>query len=477
MSPAPDATVTLSDLASPGGTPSMARKFLIGPTQGGPIDEAKVVTSLGAYREVFGAAESNTYMDKWVSSAFNSGVQEIVVSRAVGDAPTQAQVELDGAASADSIIFRALEYGDVGERISVDVDVETTNFILKVYFDGKLKETSPALADIAAAIAWSAGSRYGRVLQNNAGTVDPVATGTPVALTGGADDRASIDETNIVAAYNRFDELGFGEVYVPDYQDADILVALTVAAAADNRFVGGDLTDSADEDDLINEVGDLAFDDPDTRRRLFFFGPRQRVRYEGALVEVPMSALIAGQIARGDELYGPGQPAAGEFVIPEGVVELTQQYDKAARDKLADAGINVVRVKNGKILVYDWITFADQVNDEDWTMLSAARTMMYVSGAAQLVLDAHHFGKVDKGFRLSAVRGDLIKLACQPFLDNGDLYGNTPDEAYKVDVGPALNPPADIQRGRLKAQIKAVPSSFGRFLEVTVYKSTITQGV
>ena len=50
----------------------------------------------------------------------------------------------------------------------------------------------------------------------------------------------------------------------------------------------------------------------------------------------------------------------------------------------------------------------------------------------------------------------------------GQLYGDTAEEAYDVDVSDAVNTPATISAGRLLARASYVPGPFAERVEITL---------
>lgn len=102
--------------------------------------------------------------------------------------------------------------------------------------------------------------------------------------------------------------------------------------------------------------------------------------------------------------------------------------------------------------------------------------MAYVGQA--LVIGEDHFGdQLDAiGHRLSDLRADLSRPAKDLF-DAGALFGNTPEESFYVDTGPAVNTPDTEAQGLELANVRLRTSSAGEGVIINVVKTPITQSI
>jgi hypothetical protein len=138
--------------------------------------------------------------------------------------------------------------------------------------------------------------------------------------------------------------------------------------------------------------------------------------------------------------------------------------------------VTVSRRRFGNAIVtYGMRTLADQTLDAQWSMAPNVRCVMAFVARATVVGDAHEFDQMDGfGQTLGAYRGELIAAANALFLV-GALYGSTPAEAFYVDTGPGLNPPASLAAGIMTANVALRTSPSAEQVVINVVKTPITQ--
>jgi len=69
-------------------------------------------------------------------------------------------------------------------------------------------------------------------------------------------------------------------------------------------------------------------------------------------------------------------------------------------------------------------------------------------------------------FRQSA-RATLERLLLGMY-ERGAFAGATPEQSYRVDTGPAVNPAASVEQGRFVAEIRVAPSQPAEFISVVL---------
>jgi len=178
-------------------------------------------------------------------------------------------------------------------------------------------------------------------------------------------------------------------------------------------------------------------------------------------------------------LGNPNAAAAGRRGIATYVSDLSQPaFSDSDRLALNNAGVTVSRRRPGGIVAtWGMRTLADQINDAQWSMAPNVRTVMWYAARAAAIGDAHEFDQVDGfGHALAAFAGDLTAPASDLFT-MGALFGTTPAEAFQVDTGPALNPPANLAAGIETAQVKLRTSPSAEALVINVVKTPITQSL
>jgi hypothetical protein len=122
-------------------------------------------------------------------------------------------------------------------------------------------------------------------------------------------------------------------------------------------------------------------------------------------------------------------------------------------------------------------TLADQTGDAEWSMAPNVRTIMAVTALVERAMEAYEFDQIDGfGSTLGKMQGDLNGIAGR-FYRKGALFGATPQEAWSVNAGESLNPPAALREGKVTAEIALRLSPSGEQVNVRIVKVPITQPV
>ena len=66
---------------------------------------------------------------------------------------------------------------------------------------------------------------------------------------------------------------------------------------------------------------------------------------------------------------------------------------------------------------------------------------------------------------------------CLPLFMQGALFGDSPREAYRVDVGDNVNTPVTIANNELHAVISVREATFGEVVTVYVVKYLVTETI
>ena len=124
-------------------------------------------------------------------------------------------------------------------------------------------------------------------------------------------------------------------------------------------------------------------------------------------------------------------------------------------------------------------TLADQSSDQAWSIAANVRCTMAIVARFRSIGDQHEFDQIDGfGEALSRFQGDLIGV-CMEFFSPPvrALYGATPADAFRVDVGPGLNTPASLQAGILTAQVALRLSPSNEQTIINVVRVPLTQSL
>jgi phage tail sheath protein FI len=460
--------------------------FVVGQTDSGPT-AATLIRSMDDFIRIFGTRQSfSSSLYDAVELFFREGGSAAYVSRVVGPAAVTASKNLLDAGAGISLVVKALGPGagsttTTGNSLKVAVvagSVGGTYVIQILDSNNVLLETSPNLTTQQDAITWSAFSQYVTITLGATALVPAVAAAA--ALTGGADDRNNITDTQWLAALNLMGRsLGPGNVSAPGRTTDVGHTQLLDHAAANNRVALLDLPDSATGATLTTSATNAKATGNGAYGGAFWPWIIIPGTVAGTFRTVAPSALVAGRAAATDALYGPDTPAAGEYGQSNFATGLSQLgVDATTRDAWNTAGINVIRsLGNLGIRIYGWRSLADPVSQPNLLDLSVPRYLMGLVARALNVGEQFMFKPIDGQGRTIQAYGGALTAICQGDWESGQIYGVIASEAFNVDVGPSVNTPSVLAGNELRANIAVRPSPDAELVTVQIVNVPITSGV
>lgn len=303
-----------------------------------------------------------------------------------------------------------------------------------------------------------------------------------IARVGGAGATSGDDnyETAVQADWDRAlalftKDLGPGQVLAPGRTTDAAYEALADHAEANNRVALLDGADTATVATLTTAAAAI-----DDSRRAALFAPWYTAPgvAGGSARTIPPSAVIAGLIARSDAATGnPNLAAAGPNGQGRYVTDVTRTWSDADRETLNEAGVNVGRNIRGAIQNYGFRTLANTSTDEAWVQLSKTRAHMAIIARGEAIAERYVFAQIDgKGLKASEYQGELTGMLLE-FYNLGALYGEAPEEAFLVDVGPGVNTPERIADGELRAVLAVRTSPFAELVTLEVVAVPTTEQI
>lgn len=475
----PGINISIRDVPPPRQAPSGTGVwFVTGISEKGPNDKAQLVTSLSEFSDYFGARVSYGILYDALDIFFREGGSVAYVTRVVGPASVKASFTLQDSVPANTLKIEAVNPGAWGNTLNVQVVAGSVGgtFVLVISDDnlGEL-ERSWDLADKSAAINWLLYSKYVRGI-DQAGTGNP-AVGVVQSLTGGADDRANITDTQWTNSLNNFTrDLGPGQVSMPGRTVSAARSSLIAHAAANNRVAILDATNINVKATLLTEVQGLY---STTSKWSAIFGPW--LTYpgvtSGTFRTIPPCAFVCGAISRADALGGsPNTPAAGINGTSLYATDLSiSQLIDTDRDDLNDAGYNAIIKKYGSVRIYGWRSLASPSNEPGWANFGNARLIMEIAAKADALAENYLFSEIDgQGITISSFGAGLVGIL-MPYYSQGSIYGDTANDAFRVDVGPSVNTPTTIANRELHAVISLRPSPFAEMVVIEIVKVLVDQ--
>lgn len=475
----PGTTVTIADsaparnIASDTGT-----AFMVGITERGPVDEAVLVQSLAQAVNHYGPRVSYGALYDALEAFFREGGSRAYIGRIVGPEAAASEGALKDGDGNDTLGIVATSPGGWGDDIDVKVAAGSGGaFKLTVEYDGTVVEQSGDLASNTEAVAWASKSRYIRLTDLEDGNPDAPQT---VSLSGGDDDRTDITSSEVEAALDLFTrDLGSGQVLYPGATDTTNQGLLLAHAEANRRVALLDGDDSPTASDLTTDAATLR--SGGLGRYGALFAPHAIVPglTPGTTRTVGYSAVQAGLIARNDAAgLSANAPAAGENGVCRWVIGLSQPaWSDSDREDLNLAGVNVAIERAGTVRTYGYRTLTSPDTDANWVSLASARLAMAIASEAEAIAEKYLFAQIDgRGHTLGEFAGELQGMLLRHYQADA-LYGETPEEAFVVDVGPGVNPPEDLAAGKLSASLAVRMSPFAERVEITVTKVATEEAI
>lgn len=180
---------------------------------------------------------------------------------------------------------------------------------------------------------------------------------------------------------------------------------------------------------------------------------------------IPPCGHIAGVFARTDQERGVHKAPANTDV--RGILGLERVLSNGQQGPLNIKGINVLRIFPGSSTVVVWGA-RTTVNPaiSDWLYVNVRRLLLFIEES------------IEEGIRPAVFEPNAPPLwkaltrTISQFLTQvwraGGLFGDTPDQAFRVRIDEALNPPSERARGRLFIEIRVAPVRPAEFIVVRI---------
>lgn len=176
----------------------------------------------------------------------------------------------------------------------------------------------------------------------------------------------------------------------------------------------------------------------------------------------------------------PAGPAQSPLFVDYGTSRFVNGVETAVTDAawetLNTAKVSTVRVVAGKLRQYGWKTVANPEGDNTGNLAGAQfRDLInaIVWDASQVA--ENYVGRIvdGRGVTLGSFAGDLTGI-CARYAAAGSLFAKLDDEGavldggYVINVGPDVNPLAELAAGELKAEIGVRLSPTAEFVTITI---------
>lgn len=462
--------------------------FMVGLADWGAIGPVSVTSQAQISSVVGPRSGTNTVLYDSLDAFFREGGTTAWVSRVTGPAASAASTTLLASGSA-AVLLNALYVGEYGSDLRISVTNQTTYVTITLSDTyGNTLATSGQLASRAAIASWANATGYLSAYAET-GTALP-STVSNQAFTGGTSDRAGgTNITQFTAALNAIPaSLGPGQVLAPGWTDttvSGIWSALGSHALANNRVALCDIDDNVSAATAISDIG-TTYQVASAGPIGFWAGNLSAPGVvSGTTRSIPPSCVVAALCARVDAAGNPNQAAAGSSYPlqycsgPASVVSglgANQTYSAADINTLQQAGINTFAYVQSFQNYGFWSSLPETV-DSIYFQLSHVRLRMAITASAQLVAQPYLFSQIDGQGSDILSFGSSLGQMLKKYYGVGALYGSTPGQAYAVDVTPAVNPPANLQKGILSANLAVRMSPFAQLIPINVNSVPITGSI
>lgn len=476
---------TFADRAGPAtrGIPTdTGTAFFLGITDKGPSDVPQVCRNMAEWKAAFGDRLSHSALAyDSAEYAFSRGVALLWQGRVVGPSALVDKVTLNDGAGTPLATLDVQTIGKNASNLMVQVTHPQASTFLLIITDsglGKEVERSGELASPAEAVQWGNYSKFVRVVDKGSATATPTNNPAVIgatALNSGTDDRANILDSHRVAALAQFSKgLGCGQIAVPGSTTTAIHTALFAHADANNRWALCDMPDTASDTTMTAEATTQRTAAAAVQRGQHFapwfiikgVAPR-------TVRNVPPSAGAAGLMAANDRTGSPNRPAAG---YPNGVLTgalgLTRTYTDAQLEALNDGGVCMFKQVGNLFELYGYRTGIDSNGDLTWLNAGNGRLRMAIAALADNIAQSYIFKELTRE-NVSAYGADLAGMLGR-FYTLGSLYGDTPDDAFGVDVGPTVNTPSTLEALQLNAVLEVAMTPFAERVRIELFKQSIS---
>jgi hypothetical protein len=198
----------------------------------------------------------------------------------------------------------------------------------------------------------------------------------------------------------------------------------------------------------------------------------------GTTRSVGWSSVEAGIIARNDSHgLSPNVAAAGVNGVSSFSLDVEKRFTDTEYTSLNAASVNMAQYRWGALETFGYRTLVDTAQVPQWWSFGNARLRMGIAADAGAIAETYVFSQIDgRGLTIAAFGGDLRGMLV-PYYEAGSLFGATAEEAFQVNVGPAVNTPTTIANGELHAVIMVRMSPFAEWVVIEITKVATTQAI
>jgi hypothetical protein len=451
--------------------------FLVGKTERGPIWGR--AASISEYETKWGLRTLGPEMYDAADTFFEEGGGAAIVSKLNAAAAVTALI-----AAGTVWSIKAASPGAWGNNIKVITRQPATGstgaagqpIYLEVQYNSVIVETSPTMYDADDAVDWASNySNYVR-LTLGAGPYTLPVFATTYQLATGADGTVAVGDYDVPLARFTYEQ-GPGQVYAPQATDPLIHQKIGAHCEVAHRVGLVDLPDTPTKATL--HAARNALDGKPGARLLLACGSWYTYPTDAspATKIVPLGGVQAGIISRLDRQGDVSLVAAGSNGISRRAIGLTQAYNDADRQELNANGVTLGRQMYNLVRTYGYRTAGGPDVRDNWTFFQESRVIMSLAHEANAAVEDYVFDSIDGEGHLFVDIKNVLAGICLRYHQDGALYGDTPERAFRIVCDSTNNPVTSIRTGEVHAFIYVRTSKVSEWIKIDVVKVPIEREV
>jgi phage tail sheath protein FI len=185
----------------------------------------------------------------------------------------------------------------------------------------------------------------------------------------------------------------------------------------------------------------------------------------------PPSGFIAGLYARIDNTRGVWKAPAGTEATLNDPVDLEYKVNDSEQDILNPIGVNCVRFFPASGIVSWGARTLATISDPEWRYVPVRRYAIYLE---QSILQGTQWAVFEPNdLRLwASLKANIDDFMMGEFR-KGALAGATPKDAFSVKCDGDLNPPSEVDAGRVNMELKFAPLKPAEFVIIRISQKVL----
>ena len=460
--------------------------FVVGFTERGPSNEAKLVTSLSDYESVFGDYVSYGEVHQQVQTFFEEGGAQVYVSRVVGASAAAGVLQVPNTASGTALTLTAVGQGDWSSNLTTTLTALGSGKNLKLYLSGDLVYNSGEVATATALVNKITGSAVAsKYITATIGTGTFANITSATAFSAGDDNRNGVTDATWFTALDDFGyDFGPGAVSMPGLVTSGNISTVHTTILdhcyENHRIAVLSTPSNYTATEAADHAETLGSEDYSEYGGLFWPWVKA-TKEDGTAIVISPEGFVAAKRSIAHNRTGSWAAYAGVVTESRWLTGLNDTVTKTVSNTLDESRVNTLRIINGRVRVYGARSLSS--DEDNYRFLNAREMLNFVVAKCETVLEDLVFSPIDgRSALFTRVKGRLISML-EPIRIAGGLYeafdgtGRRIDYGYTVIVNDAINPLSQLAGGLVKAKVGVRISSIGDQIQVDVTKSNLTASV